>query len=135
MIAPRAPREVSQGHSHVPAFGEMRTQSPWSCPTLWELLESKIGLWNVSRSPDESPFLPVLITVSVSACSRTATRIGRTTARVPANEIVSAAPTITTTRAPTNKLLRMVPPLPPGHRTGPEEATVASLAEARCGAG
>jgi hypothetical protein len=46
-------------------------QSPWSRPTLVESEASKIGLWNVSRSPELSPAAPVSVTVSEIACSIT----------------------------------------------------------------
>ena len=64
-------RCVTQRHSHVPCAGEIRTQSPRSCPTFAELFASKTGLWNVNRSPVVSPLAPVSTTVSVFACSMT----------------------------------------------------------------
>ena len=120
MIAPRPAMKVSQRHSHVPCFGEIRMQSPWSCPTLCEFVASKIGLWKVSRSPDVSPALPVSITLSVTACSMTCNVVGCVTARFPANEIVSAVPTTTNAIAPMNNGFFIAFP-PPGLRPFPRE--------------
>jgi hypothetical protein len=52
-------RIVTHRHSQLPAFGAIRMQSPWSRPTHFVSFASKTGLWNVSRSPELSPDLPV----------------------------------------------------------------------------
>ena len=62
-----------------------------------------------------SPDLPVSITLSVSACSMTCNVVGCVTARLPANETVSAVPITTSAIAPMNSgFFFIVVPLPEG---------------------
>src|SRR5438034_3717676 len=107
---------VIHRHPHEPADGEIRMQSPWSWPALAMLAALKTTLWNVKRSPEVSPCAPVLITVSVVACSITWT-VGVVDVPDAHEEATAATVTPTASKATTTNDLFMIPP-PRRHRTG-----------------
>src|SRR5581483_8795293 len=120
-------RIVTQRHSQLPAAGSIRMHSPWSVPTFAVSVASYTSLWNVSRSPVESPAAPVSTTVSVVACSITWILFLPCADDTETSETVMATPATRTAATSGIQRLRMI--LPPCVRDAAESDPVAALVQ------
>src|SRR5919198_1524317 len=118
-------RNVVHWHSHVPCLGLIRMREPWSRPATVVSVESYTLLWNVRRSPFESPGLLISTTVSLVACSMTVTVVAAAAEpdrTYPATTALEATALATTSAS----FLRMSPPSLENAKSSPAGAAAAN---------